>query len=172
MDLRAQFPVLARIAYLNAGTDGPMPLVAAEAAQAEIAAQAQDGRTYVHFERRRELQDGLRAAFAAAVGAEPAARIELHRALAELHRNFLSDRDTAKNHYRAILEADANDLRAHAAVASMSAPATPATPLMVCPVLRSPHCPPRNGSFGAPPPAALGTAAWKPRAIPRWGATR
>jgi tetratricopeptide (TPR) repeat protein len=48
------------------------------------------------------------------------ARIELHRALAELHRNFLSDRDTAKEHYRAILGRDPNDLRAHAAVADIA----------------------------------------------------
>jgi hypothetical protein len=48
------------------------------------------------------------------------ARIEMHRALAELHRNFLSDRDTAKGHYRAILEADPNDLRAHAAIADIA----------------------------------------------------
>ena len=54
------------------------------------------------------------------VETDPAARIELHRALAELHRNFLSDRDTAKDHYRAILDADPNDLRAHAAVADIA----------------------------------------------------
>lgn len=54
------------------------------------------------------------------VETEPAAKIELHRALAELHRNFLSDRDTAKDHYRAILEADVNDLRAHAAIADIA----------------------------------------------------
>ena len=48
------------------------------------------------------------------------AQIELHRALAELHRNFLSDRDTAKEHYRAILDADPNDLRAHAAIADIA----------------------------------------------------
>ncbi|MBA3451513.1 MAG: hypothetical protein H0T42_00285, partial [Deltaproteobacteria bacterium] len=47
-------------------------------------------------------------------------RIELHRALAELHRNFLSDRDTAKEHYRFILESDPNDLRAHAAIADIA----------------------------------------------------
>src|SRR6185295_652215 len=40
------------------------------------------------------------------VETDAVARIELHRALAELHRNFLSDRETAKRHYRAILEAD------------------------------------------------------------------
>ncbi|MDX2086223.1 MAG: hypothetical protein SFX73_00180 [Kofleriaceae bacterium] len=48
------------------------------------------------------------------------ARVGLHRALAELHRNFLSDRDTAKEHYRFILAADPNDLRAHAAVADIA----------------------------------------------------
>ncbi len=48
------------------------------------------------------------------------ARIELHRALAELHRNFLSDRETAKSHYRFILETEENDLRAHAAIADIA----------------------------------------------------
>jgi tetratricopeptide (TPR) repeat protein len=47
-------------------------------------------------------------------------KIELHRALAELHRNFLSDRDTAVTHYRAILDYDPNDLRSHAAVADIA----------------------------------------------------
>jgi hypothetical protein len=51
---------------------------------------------------------------------DPDARVELHRALAELHRNFLSDRDTAKEHYRAILARDANDLRAHAAISDIA----------------------------------------------------
>ncbi len=48
------------------------------------------------------------------------AKIELHRALAELHRNFLSDRETATEHYRAILDYDPNDLRSHAAVADIA----------------------------------------------------
>jgi tetratricopeptide (TPR) repeat protein len=47
-------------------------------------------------------------------------KIEIHRALAELFRNFLSDRDNAKQHYREILAADPNDLRAHAAVADIA----------------------------------------------------
>jgi lipopolysaccharide biosynthesis regulator YciM len=47
-------------------------------------------------------------------------RMELHRALAELCRNFLSDRERAKEHYRAILEGDPNDLRAHAAIADIA----------------------------------------------------
>ena len=51
---------------------------------------------------------------------EPRARIELHRAVAELHRNFLDSRDVAKQHYRQILEAEPNDLRAHAAVADIA----------------------------------------------------
>ncbi|HEV7554073.1 MAG TPA: hypothetical protein VGO00_01395 [Kofleriaceae bacterium] len=55
-----------------------------------------------------------------AVETDAGAKIELHRALAELHRNFLSDRDTAKMHYRAILDADGSDLRAHAAVADIA----------------------------------------------------
>jgi hypothetical protein len=55
-----------------------------------------------------------------AVETDANAKIELHRALAELHRNFLSDRDTAKMHYRAILESDGSDLRAHAAVADIA----------------------------------------------------
>jgi tetratricopeptide (TPR) repeat protein len=46
--------------------------------------------------------------------------MEMHRALAELYRNFLSDRDTAKEHYRAILARDANDLRSHAAIADIA----------------------------------------------------
>jgi tetratricopeptide (TPR) repeat protein len=48
------------------------------------------------------------------------AKIELHRALAELHRNFLSDRDTAVTHYRAILDYDPNDLRSHSAIADIA----------------------------------------------------
>lgn len=55
-----------------------------------------------------------------AVEDDPKAKIEMHRALAELHRNFLSDRDTAKQHYRAILASDPNDLRAHSAIADIS----------------------------------------------------
>ena len=55
-----------------------------------------------------------------AVESDPHAQVELHRALAELHRNFLSDRDSAKEHYRAILAHDPNDLRAHAAIADIA----------------------------------------------------
>ena len=47
-------------------------------------------------------------------------KIEIHRALADLMRNFLNDRDGAKQHYREILAVDSNDLRAHAAVADIA----------------------------------------------------
>jgi len=53
---------------------------------------------------------------------EPAGthKTELHRALAELSRNFLGDRESALKHYRAVLEADPNDLRAHATLADIA----------------------------------------------------
>jgi tetratricopeptide (TPR) repeat protein len=47
-------------------------------------------------------------------------KIEIQRALANLLRNFLSDRDGAKRHFRDILAADPNDLRAHAAIADIA----------------------------------------------------
>ncbi len=47
-------------------------------------------------------------------------KIEIHRALADLCRNFLSDRDSALEHYKAVLAADPADLRAHAAIADIA----------------------------------------------------
>jgi selenocysteine lyase/cysteine desulfurase len=70
MDLRAQFPVLERIAYLNAGTDGPLPRTATDAARAELEAQVTDGRVYAHFERRHALLAELRERYAAVLGAD------------------------------------------------------------------------------------------------------
>jgi len=70
--LRARFPVLERIAYLNTGTDGPLPATALAAAREELDAQERDGRVAAHFERRRALQERLRAAYARLVHAEPA----------------------------------------------------------------------------------------------------
>lgn len=43
-ELRDEFPVLDQIAYLNAGTDGPVPRRAAEAAQRAIAVETAEGR--------------------------------------------------------------------------------------------------------------------------------
>jgi selenocysteine lyase/cysteine desulfurase len=69
--LRANFPVLAEHAYLNAGTDGPLPAAAVEAAAAEAERALREGRTGAHFERRRELQDELRAAYAGLLSCAP-----------------------------------------------------------------------------------------------------
>ena len=50
--LRSEFPILERVAYLNAGTDGPVPRAAQEAAAREVAAEVEEGRAFAHFERR------------------------------------------------------------------------------------------------------------------------
>jgi len=67
--LRAQFPVLDRLAYLNAGTNGPLPAASVAAACAQLEREQADGRAgMAHFERRTALADGLRARYAARVG--------------------------------------------------------------------------------------------------------
>jgi selenocysteine lyase/cysteine desulfurase len=71
-DLRAQFPVLERLAYLNAGTDGPLPSAAIAAAQAELERELSDGRAMAHFERRTELSSELRTGYANVLGCDPA----------------------------------------------------------------------------------------------------
>lgn len=71
--LRDEFPVLRRLAYLNAGTDGPLPAAAVRAGGEELAREADDGRAMAHFERRTELSGELRAAYAAALGCDPSA---------------------------------------------------------------------------------------------------
>ena len=68
MDLRSQFPVLERVTYLNAGTDGPIPAAAVEAAREELGAELAEGRVRAHFERRFELQDALREGYARVLG--------------------------------------------------------------------------------------------------------
>jgi selenocysteine lyase/cysteine desulfurase len=62
--LRAEFPALERLAYLNSGTDGPVPGVAARAAREALDAQARDGRHAPHFEARRVLHGALRELYA------------------------------------------------------------------------------------------------------------
>jgi selenocysteine lyase/cysteine desulfurase len=69
--LRDEFPVLERIAYLNAGTDGPLPALAARAGADELHGEASAGRAAEHFERRRELAERLRGAYARALACEP-----------------------------------------------------------------------------------------------------
>ncbi|MGP0101387.1 MAG: aminotransferase class V-fold PLP-dependent enzyme [Solirubrobacteraceae bacterium] len=70
--LRDEFPVLRTLAYLNAGTDGPLPARAVQAAARELERECGDGRATAHFERRSELNAQLRAAYALALGAEEA----------------------------------------------------------------------------------------------------
>jgi selenocysteine lyase/cysteine desulfurase len=73
VNLRAQFPVLDRIAYLNAGTDGPVPQQAASAAAASIAAQADAGRSgKSHFEAVMEVRQDLRERAAGLMQCSPA----------------------------------------------------------------------------------------------------
>jgi selenocysteine lyase/cysteine desulfurase len=70
--LRAEFPVLRELVYLNAGTDGPLPSRAVQAVAEELEREARDGRASAHFERRTELNDRLRDSYARALGAEAA----------------------------------------------------------------------------------------------------
>ncbi len=69
-DLRDEFPVLRRLAYLNAGTDGPLPDAAVRAAGKELARETGEGRAMAHFERRSRLGTELRAAYALALGCD------------------------------------------------------------------------------------------------------
>ncbi|HXC46007.1 MAG TPA: aminotransferase class V-fold PLP-dependent enzyme [Solirubrobacteraceae bacterium] len=69
--LRQEFPVLERVVYLNAGTDGPIPAAAARAGAEELLDEARRGRAGEHFERRRELAGELRAAYARALACDP-----------------------------------------------------------------------------------------------------
>jgi L-cysteine/cystine lyase len=69
--LRAEFPVLQRLAFLNAGSHGPVAAASLAAARAELERQAFDGRTRAYGDRRRELQDAQRAAYAGLLGCQP-----------------------------------------------------------------------------------------------------
>lgn len=70
--LRAEFPVLESLAYLNAGTDGPLPAKAIAAAERELHRALREGRAQSHFERRSELNGELRSAYARALGCQAA----------------------------------------------------------------------------------------------------
>lgn len=69
--LREEFPVLEHVAYLNAGTDGPLPSAAAKAGAQELGGEASRGRAGEHFEHRHELAEQLREAYARALACEP-----------------------------------------------------------------------------------------------------
>ena len=72
-DFRAQFPVLERLAYLNASTNGPVPARAARAVEASVRRQADEGRAgKAFFEECLARADSLRERVAALLGADTA----------------------------------------------------------------------------------------------------
>src|SRR3954447_6004179 len=70
-ELRAQFPVFERVAYLNAGSCGPVPQAAVTATAQAVKASAQEGRGKAWFEATQRLRDQMRGAYAALIDAEP-----------------------------------------------------------------------------------------------------
>ena len=69
---RAQFPVLARKAYLNAGTEGPLPRAAAEAIRERIEVELTQGRCGQDYMTQvRELSAELRNGYARVLRADP-----------------------------------------------------------------------------------------------------
>lgn len=69
---RAQFPVLAERAYLNAGTCGPIPRAAADAVTPRLQLELANGRAgREHFENVLALAERLREAYAAVLRAAP-----------------------------------------------------------------------------------------------------
>lgn len=67
--LRAEFPVLERSAYLNAGTCGPLVAVAVTAAAEVLAQAAAEGRGPAYFGALLESRERLRADYASLLGA-------------------------------------------------------------------------------------------------------
>ena len=67
--LRAEFPVFERVAYLNAGTCGPLPTAARHAAAQVTDLAEVDGRRGAYFERTMALQARQREAYAGLLGA-------------------------------------------------------------------------------------------------------
>ena len=68
-DLRAEFPVFERLAYLNAGSNGPVPRRALEAAEQSMRRQALEGRgDKAAFEENAERIDALRERVSALFG--------------------------------------------------------------------------------------------------------
>jgi selenocysteine lyase/cysteine desulfurase len=70
--LRAEFPVLERVAYLNAGTNGPVPRGSIAAAHMELRLQEERGRGDIAFFRDRALPlaEELRSRVAALMGCD------------------------------------------------------------------------------------------------------
>ncbi|MEA2450127.1 MAG: L-cysteine/cystine lyase [Thermoleophilaceae bacterium] len=69
---RAEFPVLERIAYLNAGTDGPVPRRGFDAAVARLREELEGGRSgAAYFDGLKELGTRLRERLAGFMGCDP-----------------------------------------------------------------------------------------------------
>jgi L-cysteine/cystine lyase len=70
-EARAQFPVLERLAHLNAGSFGPLPRVAADAMAAQAKRDVHEGRGgHSYLDAMFELRDRLRSEVAALLGAQ------------------------------------------------------------------------------------------------------
>jgi L-cysteine/cystine lyase len=70
--LRSEFPVLERLSYLNAGTNGPVPRRATDAARESLVQQANEGRGGTpFFEAVMEAAAQLRGRAAAVLGCDP-----------------------------------------------------------------------------------------------------
>jgi L-cysteine/cystine lyase len=68
-EARAQFPVFERFAYLNAGSNGPLPRAAVEAVQASLERDLTEGRGgRAYIERILEQRERVRGAIAAVLG--------------------------------------------------------------------------------------------------------
>jgi L-cysteine/cystine lyase len=68
-EARAQFPVLEELAYLNAGSSGPLPRAAAEAVKARLERDLRQGRSgTAYMTEIVELRERIRGAFAAVLG--------------------------------------------------------------------------------------------------------
>jgi selenocysteine lyase/cysteine desulfurase len=69
--LRAEFPVFERVAYLNAGTCGPLPAASRRALDEVVDLAEVDGRRAAYHDRFLVLRDRQREAYAALLGAHP-----------------------------------------------------------------------------------------------------
>ena len=70
-DFRAQFPVFERVSYLNAGTEGPIPARAAEAAHERLDFELRHGRCgHEYMDETMGLANDLRGAYAELLGCE------------------------------------------------------------------------------------------------------
>ena len=71
-EARAQFPVLERYAYLNAGSSGPLPRAATEAARERLERDLNEGRSgKAYIEDALESRERVRAGIAAVLGTSP-----------------------------------------------------------------------------------------------------